>query len=306
MELRQLQYLVAVAEEEHFTRAAERMHVAQPGISQQIRRLEQDLGAPLFDRSGRTVRLTEAGQAFLPHARAALAAADGGRAALAALRGLLRGRLSLGSIPGRPGMDLAGLLAGFHRRYPAVEVSLGEDQPDELLEDLRRGVLDAAIVGLSEPQAPAGITIEVVCIEAMVVVTSAGHPLSGRRRVRIEALEGQPFVTLTRGSAQHRAVEAACTSAGFRPWVAFETSDVNLLTSLVAEGLGVTIIPASVAEAIDPPSRVHTIRLTSPTMRRCTALAWRTAGPHSPAGQAFVDLARESLPVRNLVTRPAQ
>ena len=114
MELRQLEYFVAVTEEAGFTRAAARLHVAQPGVSAQIRQLERELGQPLFDRSGRTVRLTEAGEAVLPYARAALAAVDGARRAVDELTGLLRGHVTIGTIDWIQSLDLPGLLAGFH------------------------------------------------------------------------------------------------------------------------------------------------------------------------------------------------
>lgn len=116
------------------------MHVAQPGISQQIRRLERDLGEQLFDRSNQSVRLTAAGRAFLPHARAARAATEAGRAALADLQGLVHGQLNVGTIQGLPEVDVAGLLADFHEQHLGVEVTLREEHPDPLIDQLARGV----------------------------------------------------------------------------------------------------------------------------------------------------------------------
>src|SRR5918998_1305356 len=124
MELRQLEYFLAVAEVGSFTRAAARVHVAQPGVSAQIRQLERELGQPLFDRSGRTVRLTEVGEAVLPYARAALEAAAGARHAVDELTGLLRGHVAMGIIAGCASVELADMLAAFHRAHPAVEIAL--------------------------------------------------------------------------------------------------------------------------------------------------------------------------------------
>src|ERR1044072_7627155 len=153
MELRQLAYFVAVAEERNFTRAAEREHVAQPGVSAQIRRLERELGQELLDRSGRSVRLTEAGEAVLPYARGALAALEGARQAVGELTGLLRGEVAVGTVTSHTA-DLPDLLAEFHDAHPAVEITLSEANSDQLLEGLRTGRLDAAIVSVGREAAP--------------------------------------------------------------------------------------------------------------------------------------------------------
>ena len=187
MELRQLAYFVTVAHEESFTRAAARLHVAQPGVSQQIRRLEAELGTPLFDRSGRRPRLTPAGNALLPHARDALAASDAGRAALAALNGIVSGRLQLGTIPGIPSIDLPSLLAAFHAAHPRVEITFDEGQPLPLIESVRRDDHDAVIVGLSTPDPPDGLSVEVIDVEPLVLVTSPDHPLAAGRSTSAQA-----------------------------------------------------------------------------------------------------------------------
>jgi len=148
MELHQLEYLVAVAEEGSFTRAAERVHVAQPGVSAQIGRLERELGQQLFDRTGRAVRLTEVGAAVLPYARAALGAVGGARQAVDELTGLLHGRVAIGMITACSITTLFDLLADFHRQHPAVEISLAEASSDELAAALRDGRLDLALIGV--------------------------------------------------------------------------------------------------------------------------------------------------------------
>src|SRR6266542_2494040 len=144
MELRQLEYFVAVAAEANFTRAAAKLHVAQPGVSAQVRRLERELGQPLLDRSERTVRLTEAGVAVLPYARAALAAVAGARLAVDELTGLMRGHVAIGMVVACSSLDLPRVLAEFHRDHPAVEVTLQEANSDPLLAALQAGQLDVA------------------------------------------------------------------------------------------------------------------------------------------------------------------
>src|SRR5262249_6991742 len=146
MELRQLAYFVAVAEERNFTRAAERIPIAQPAISQQIRRLEAELGEHLFVRGRRGARLTPVGQALLPHARATLQAADGRRAAVAALSGLLPGRFAVGLVHSLPDRRFPRLLGAFCRAYPRIELTLLEDQTDALLAALATGQLHAALI----------------------------------------------------------------------------------------------------------------------------------------------------------------
>src|SRR6266540_4363563 len=150
MEFRQLEYFVAVAAEANFTRAAAKLHVAQPGVSAQVRRLERELGQPLLDRSERTVRLTEAGVAVLPYARAALAAVAGARLAVDELTGLMRGHVAIGMVTSHS-IDLPGLLASFHHDHPAVEISLSEGNSDQLIRALHAGQLDLAVIGSTTP-----------------------------------------------------------------------------------------------------------------------------------------------------------
>src|SRR5918992_4387411 len=145
MDLRRLSYFLAVAEEEQFTRAAERVSVAQPAVSAQIRRLEAELGEPLFHRDQRAVRLTAAGEALLPHARAALAAADRGRDTIASLRGMLHGRLEVG-VAGPVDQRFAEALGHFKRAYPALDIAVSQQQNEPLLEAVARGEGDIAIV----------------------------------------------------------------------------------------------------------------------------------------------------------------
>src|SRR5919198_328252 len=152
MELRQLEYLVAVAEEASFTRAAERVHVAQPGVSAQVRRLERELGQDLLDRSERTVRLTDVGAAVLPFARAALEAVAGARSAVDEMTGLVRGRVAVGMVTACTFRGLFDLLADFHREHPAVEVLLSEDHSLHLIDAVRAGPAGARLAGAGPRQ----------------------------------------------------------------------------------------------------------------------------------------------------------
>ncbi|MDT9685329.1 LysR substrate-binding domain-containing protein [Streptomyces sp. TRM76323] len=293
MELRQLEYFVAVAEEGSFTRAAARLYVAQPGVSAQIRRLEQELGEQLLDRSGRTVRLTEVGAEVLAHARRALAGVTGMRLAVDEFTGLLRGRVSVGMVRSCSSVDLPELLASFHEDHPAVEITLAEDNTDRLLEDLHRGVLDAAVVALTTVTPP-GVGLHVITDESLVVVVRPGDPLAGRPAVPVEALRERPLVSLPRGTGMRACLDQACADAGFAPRVAFEASDPHVLARLAARGLGPAVVPASLAAALA--GELHAVTVTSPRFRGRMALAWRSDGPAGPAARAFVAHARTVLP----------
>jgi DNA-binding transcriptional LysR family regulator len=292
MELRQLGYFLAVARERSFTRAAEQLHVAQPGISHQVRQLEKELGSELFDRSAKPIRLTPAGRALLPHAQTALDATEAGRNALHRLHGVISGRVSVGTIPGIPHFDLAGLLATFHAEHPHVEMTLREEHPVELLEHLRHDDYDATIVGLSQAEPPDGLHGEVISAEPLVLVAAPDHRLGRRRFAAVAQLRGEPLVTLTRGSALRTHVENVCDAAGFPARIALETSDVDLLGDLVARGLGVTIVPRSIAEAAAARHALHIVDLRPALTQRYTVLAWNEDRHHSAAVDAFLAHAR--------------
>ncbi|HEY6887556.1 MAG TPA: LysR family transcriptional regulator, partial [Solirubrobacter sp.] len=238
MELRQLQYFVAVVEEASFTRAAERVLVAQSGVSAQVRRLEAELGIALLDRGARTVTPTEAGAAVLPFARAALAAVKNVREAADALRGLTRGHVRVGMVTAGPSETLTELLASFHALHPGVEITLVEDASDALFAALRSGELDLACASLG-PAAPEGIETQVIIDAAVVAAVAPGHPLASRNSIELHELTAYPLICLPRGTG----VRALWDATGVRARVAFEASDPSVLAQLAARGLGVAILP---------------------------------------------------------------
>jgi DNA-binding transcriptional LysR family regulator len=292
MELRQLEYFVAVAEEGSFTRAAVRVHVAQPGVSAQIRQLERELGQELFDRSGRTVRLTDVGAAVLPFARAALEAVAGARGAVDELTGLLRGQVSIGMVVACSSVDLFTLLEEFHRRHPGVEIALSEANSDRLIEELQAGRLDLALLGLATDP-PAGIETQVIVDEPFVAAVSSGDRLAEVDVIALDGLRERRLICLPRGTGLRTALDAACARAGFQPRVAFEASDPNVVAQLAARGLGVAILPEAVARAHAP--AVHSVAIADPQLRGRVELAWRADGPISPAARALIDEARSML-----------
>ena len=302
MELRQLEYFVAVADEQNFTRAAARLHVAQPGVSAQIRQLERELGQQLLDRSARVTRLTEAGTAVLPFARAALSAAAGARDAVDELTGLLRGRVSVGMVVQCASLDIPELLAGFHERHPAVEITLWEDNSSRLIEGVRNGAADLAFIGIGGADVPQGLGLHIVADEQIVAVVSTEDKLAGTRSVSLAEIAERTLISLPLGTGLRSSVESAYALAGLRPRVSFEASDPRMLARLAARGLGLAFLPASVAST--RPEGLHTITITDPLIRGRLALAWRTDAPISPAARALVAHARTTFPTPTLAPTP--
>jgi DNA-binding transcriptional LysR family regulator len=289
MELRQLEYFVTVVDAGGFTRAAERLHVAQPGISAQVKRLERELGQPLLDRSGRTVRLTAAGAAVLPHARAALAAAAATRTAVDEVTGLVRGRVAVGAVTSHE-VDLPGLLAAFHRAHPAVELTLTEAASDRLLAGLRDGTLDAAVLALGAAPVPPDLDAVILTHEELAALVSPGHPLAGRDTVPLRELAEHALISLPRGTGLRACLDEGAALAGFRPQVRFEAGSPLQLADLAARGLGVAIVPRSVTTSRPD---LHPVRLTDPALHG--RLAFAHARSATPAARAFATLTKAHL-----------
>ncbi|MHC9294784.1 LysR substrate-binding domain-containing protein [Mycobacterium sp. LTG2003] len=291
MELRQLEYFVAVAEEANFTRAAQRVHVAQPAVSAQIRRLEREFGQQLFDRSRRAVRLTAAGQAALPHARAALAAVADARTAVDELGDLVRGSIAVGTVTAHD-FDMAGLLAEFHTAHPLVGITLGTDDSDALIEGVLSGRLDAAIVSVGR-DVPAGLEAEVVTDQRIVAAVGAGHAWRRRRTISLDDLAGCPIIALPVGTGIRHQFDRACAAAGVQVRVAFEASTPLALADLAERGLGVAVLPESVATTR---GGLRSVRI-APELRGRLVFAWRSHGPMTPAARVLVEMARRRLRV---------
>ncbi|GAA3433000.1 LysR family transcriptional regulator [Kutzneria kofuensis] len=285
MELRQLEYFVAVAEDANFTRAAERLHVAQPGVSAQIRQLEKELGLPLLDRSGRTVTLTEAGAAVLPFARAALGAVAGSKQAVDELTGLVRGRVAIGTITSCPAVAIADMIDGFHRAHPAIEITLSQDNSDRLVDAVRAGALDLAVIALSSSTSYPGVALKIFVDERMVAVVGHDDPFAGKESLPIKAFRDRELISMPPGTGIRSCVDEACALAGFTPRIAFEANDPTMVMQLARRGLGVAFVPTSMAAG----PGLHPITVASPALRGKLALAWRADGPISPAATALID-----------------
>jgi DNA-binding transcriptional LysR family regulator len=281
MEFRQLQYFVAVVEERSFTRAAERERVAQPAVSAQIRRLERQVGQPLLTRSSRDVRLTGAGTAFLPHARAALGAIRDAQRAVDDITDVVRGSVAIGTVTSHP-VDMAGLIAGFHAEHPGVEITLGADSSADLLVHLGDGRLDLAIVSIDVDEQPADLDVHVITDEAIEAVVSLDHRLARRATLPLEMLCEYPLISLPIGTGLRTRLDTACVAAGLTPRIAFEATTPSELASLAGHGLGVAVLPTSMARNT---SGLHALRLV-PALRGRLVWAWQR-DQTNPAARLF-------------------
>jgi DNA-binding transcriptional LysR family regulator len=244
MELRRLEYLVAVAEEANFTRAAERVRISQSGVSAQIRQLEHELGVELIDRSARRASLTSAGEAVLTHARAALAAAGAARQAADDVNGLLRGQLAVGMVTGCTVTPLFDALAAFHQAYGGVEITLTEGSSASLAAGVRAGEIDLALVGAAGA-APADVGSFTVVSERLVAVIPSGHLLGDQPQPGLRAVCRYPLVCMPRGTGLRAVLDQACAAQGIRPVVAVEASAGGAIAQLAQRGLGVGILSES-------------------------------------------------------------
>ena len=291
MELRQLEYLVAVVEEANFTRAAERMHVSQSGVSAQIRQLERELGQMLLDRSGRAVRLTTAGTAVLPAVRSALAGVAAMRLAADEVAGLVRGRVAVGMVTACTLPGLFEALEAFHARFADVEIALNEDSSDRLIDGVLTGRFDVALLGTAE-RLPADLDSSVVGDEALVAAVPVGHALAARRSITLADLVRHPLITLPPGAGVRHAFDTACAAAGLTPRIAMEASAPDVVANLAERGLGVAVLSETMAGA-----RASSLRpavITDPALRSRLELAWRPGGVAGPAAAAFVQFARDA------------
>lgn len=286
MELRHLEYFVAVAEEQHFTRAADRLRIAQSGLSASVRSLERELGAPLFVRTTRRVELTEAGRALLAEARRTLASADAARHAVAAVKGLLRGTLTIGTEQCLGVIDVPKLLGQFRTRHPGVEIILRQGASADLCAELRSGRLDIAFVAL-DGKNPDQLELIPLATEPMMLICHPAHRLAEAPAVDWDDLHEEVYVDFHDGFGARQVTEHECAGREVPRRVVVEVNDVHSLLDFVGQGLGVALVPRPIA--YKRPTQVRAVPLAAPA-----AYTWRLwlalpAGrPTSPSAAALL------------------
>jgi LysR family cyn operon transcriptional activator len=287
MELRHLRYFSAVAETLHFGRAARRIHVSQPTLSQQIRQLEEELGSPLFERARSGVRLTQAGELFRTYASRALEDVDAGRVAVSALRGLTTGALRVGYPPSMRGVVVPALAAVL-RRHPGLVLSAEEAVVRRLERRLSDGKLDVGL-GYAPARSP-DLDAEPIFDSRLVLFVTKGHPLAGAESVALRQLKDEPFALLSRGLRVRARVDAWFDAMRFTPRIALESNAVATVLAIVRAGLAVTVLPEPrLADA----ERLVVKRLSPAPRSELAALLWRKGAPRTPAAELFAAEVRE-------------
>jgi len=288
VELRHLRYFLAVADALHFTRAAESLHVSQPTLSLQVRELERELGAPLFDRIGRSVRLTEAGRVFRRHALGAVREVDTGREAVADLMGLRRGTLRVGVTHSFSTALMPGAVAGFRRIHPGVGLAIEKTSGRAIEQALVAGALDLGIA-FAPPEAPE-VVAETLFEEEVVLVVARDHPVSGRDRVDLADLGGIPLALITREFATRRLIDDRFREAGIGPEVIVEMNDIDSLLEIVRLGTGATVLSR---RAVTDIRGLALVRIVAPDMTRTAALLWHREAYRTAAALAFARVIRD-------------
>jgi LysR family transcriptional regulator, cyn operon transcriptional activator len=289
VELRHLRYFLAVADESHFRRAAERLHVTQPTLSVQVQELEKELGVALFDRIGRRVRLTQAGQVFRGYAEWALGVLEDGKTALAEIDGLVRGSLAVGVVQTVNAYLIPPVIARFSTDYPNVRLRVEELAAVEIENGLLDGSLDVGVSFL--PPAHKEIEAERLFEEELVLAVPPSHRLAGRVRVRVAELAGEPLCLLGRGFCTRRIIEDCFDRAGTPPTVVVEMNSVEGVMAVVEAGGPATILPALGTGG----RSLACIRIEKPTPRRTVSLLTLTGHAPLRARRVFAEMLRDAL-----------
>lgn len=287
MELHQLRYFVAVARARNFSRAAEQCRVAQPSLSQQIMKLESELGEKLFERTKRAVSLTPAGEVFRVHAERVLDEVELAGESVRDARGALRGRVALGALPTVAPYYLPARLRAFSAAYPEVEVVVHEDTTEQLARAVLMKEVDLALVSL--PVERAGLVAEEFFDEALLVALPARHRLAAKRKLTLDDLEAEPFILMKEGHCLAGQALQFCRLNGFAPRVSFRSAQIETVLAFVASGWGVSIVPA-MARAAEAKQGVRYRALDG--MTRSIGVIYRQARPLSRAARALADFLR--------------
>ncbi len=288
MELHQIRYFLAVARTGNFSRAAQECHVSQPSLSQQILKLEDELGQALFHRQQQGSTLTDAGKLFLPYARQISQAVEESQLRVQESCGRVHGQLLLGVLPTIAPYLLPALLKPYSRVYPEVEVIVQEEVTPRLISGLLANELDLAL--LSTPVVQSSILEEPLLEEPLLLVLPKDHPLAKRNEIRLSDLPYERFILMQEGHClADQALEFCHSRAGFAPQVSCRSAQVQTLLALVAAGMGISIVPEMAAKRL--PGLVYR-RIGPGSPKRQVGFAWREGRYQSSAAKAFLEMAR--------------
>jgi LysR family transcriptional regulator, hydrogen peroxide-inducible genes activator len=288
MELHQLRYFVAVAQLENFTRAAQKCFVAQPSLSQQIIKLEREFGGPLFDRTGRKVRLTDRGRTLFDRAIEILSAVDGAKRAMS--EGGDAGQISVGAIPTVAPYLLPPLLKRFLGDYPKTEVTVLENFTEYTIQACLEGEIDVGVLAL--PVTDEQLAVEPLMTEELLLAMAVGHPLASRRRVTMQDVSLERFVLLSETHCLGQQVLSFCKGQSCQPAISCRSAQLLTVQELVALGHGVSLIPQMAVKA-DHSQHTKYRSLAGEKPERTIAMIWRKNRYHSPAVERFIATLRD-------------
>jgi len=284
MELYQLGYFIEIARQRSFTRAAERLHMAQPALSQQMKNLEAELGTALFIRGRKEIQLTAAGKAFLPRAEALLTQAEAAKAIVSDVAQLRGGKLIIAAIPSVSACLLPEVIRSFSRLHGKVELQLIENSSERVAASVESGQADVGFLQL--PASKAAFEAQTIITEPFVLLVAKSHVLAKLKEVTLKQLATESFI-FYKGRARDTALEA-CRKAGFEPRIACESGELETVRALVAAGLGLAVVPQLAAGNL--PKSIQAITIREPKMQRQIAAVWQKGSVLSPAVQALLKL----------------
>lgn len=285
MELHQLQYVIAVANHRHFTRAAEEICVAQSSLSQQITKLEEELGVKLFDRTTRTVCLTSAGQEFIVYARNILAESETAKQSMQAYVGLARGKINVGAITTLETIDFVSLITSFHKSFPGLHLNIVTAGSYNLTEMLHTSEINVAILSSQVEADTNDLEIYELAQDEFVLITSKHHPLAQKPVIELSEVAGEDFIFPSPDQSIHKVYMKACRDAGFTPTIVCHSSHSETSLALVAAGMGISLFPLDTLNATNP-SGISAIHLAVP-LRKHIAMALLRRPYYAPPVAAF-------------------
>jgi DNA-binding transcriptional LysR family regulator len=292
MELRQLQYAVQIAKERNFSRAAEKLHIAQPSLSQQLSKLEKEIGVLLFQRNTNSVELTHAGALFIDKAQHILSMVEGLKQEMEDISQMKKGRLIVGSMPITGATIMPLILPAFRAMYPQIEVTLVEETSANLEVLTASGETDISLLML--PLQHDSLVFETIYEEEIVLAVPPKHPLAARKSgtVEIGELANEPFIALKKGQGLRKLTHELCEEAGFSPNIVFESSVMETVQSLVAAGMGIAFVPYMISRHVTGELSPVNLRL-APAPTRTLVIAYRKGRYLSKAAEAFKDTISE-------------
>ena len=284
MELYQLGYFLEIARQRSFTRAAERLHMAQPALSQQMKNLEAELGTDLFIRGRKETQLTAAGKAFQPRAEALLLQAEAAKAIVSDVAQLRSGRLVIAAIPSVSACLLPAVIQNFSQQHDRVELQLIEDNSERVADCVESGLADIGFLQL--PASKTAFVTRTIITEPFVLLAARSHAIAKQKDVPLKQVAAESFI-FYKGRARDTALET-CRKAGFEPRVACESGELETVRALVAARLGIAVVPPLAATHL--PSTIRALTIREPKMQRQIAAVWKKGGELSPAAQALLKL----------------